>query len=86
MISGLACNINKTNIIPIGSNTNTADTLCPELNMEWTNTFTILGFEVDNKLENLSLNFQKIKDKIKSIISKWKPYHLSLKGRITIAN
>ena len=84
-ISGLACNIDKTNIIPIGSNTNTADTLCPELNMEWTNTFTILGFEVDNKLAHLTLNFQKIKDKIKSIISKWKPYHLSLKGRITIA-
>ena len=82
-ISGLACNIEKTNIIQIGSNTN--DTLCPELNMEWTHSFTILGFEVDNKLANLTTNFLKIQDKIKSIISKWKPYHLSLKGRITIA-
>ena len=53
--------------------------------MEWTHSFTILGFEVDNKLAKLETNFQKIKDKIKAIISKWKPYHLSLKGRITIA-
>ena len=53
--------------------------------MEWTNTFTILGFEIDNKLANLTFNFQKIKDKIKLIISKWKPYHLLLRGLITIA-
>ena len=39
----------------------------------------------DNKLEKLNNNYQKIKDKLKSIITKWRPYHLSLRGRLTIA-
>ena len=39
---------------------------------------TILGFEIDNKLENLDTNFSKVKEKIKALIRKWKPYHLSL--------
>ena len=51
-ISGLACNIDKTNVIPIGKNTNIAYKLCLELNMEWTKTFTILGFEIDSILAN----------------------------------
>ena len=84
-ISGLACNMEKTSVIPIGTNTNITDKLCTDLNMVWEDTFTILGFEMDNKLEKLDKNYQKIKDKLKSIIAKWRPYHLSLRGRITIA-
>ena len=53
--------------------------------MVWDDTFTILGFEIDNKLEKLDTNFTKVKDRIKALIRKWKPYHLSLRGRITIA-
>jgi hypothetical protein len=84
-ISGLSCNLDKTVVIPIGSNTDTTDILCPELGMEWDCTFTILGFTIDSKLKQLSKNFQKVRDKIKGIISVWKPYNLSLRGRITIA-
>ena len=39
----------------------------------------------DSKLEKLDTNFQLVKNKIKNIISTWKPYNLSLRGRITIA-
>ena len=53
--------------------------------MEWTNTFTILGFDIDSKLERLDKNNDRILDKIISIIKKWKPYNLSLRGRLTIA-
>ena len=53
--------------------------------MNGEDTFTILGFEIDNKLEKLDNNFSKVKEKIKALIRKWKPYHLSLRGRITIA-
>ena len=84
-ISGLACNLDKTSVIPIGTNTNINDKLCQELNLVWEENFTILGFEIDNKLSNLEKNYTKIKEKIKSIITKWKPYHLSLRGRLTIA-
>ena len=84
-ISGLACNIDKTSVIPIGRNSNKEDQICKDLNMVWDDTFTILGFEIDNKLEKLETNFTKVKDKIKALIRKWKPYHLSLRGRLTIA-
>ena len=84
-ISGLACNMDKTNVIPVGAKNDIKDILCPDLGMEWTNTFTILGFDIDSKLEKLDGNYDRILDKIKSIIKKWKPYNLSLRGRLTIA-
>ena len=84
-ISGLACNLDKTSVIPIGNNTNKHDQICNDLKMLWDDKFTILGFDIDNKLEKLDSNYAKVKDKIKALIRKWKPYHLSLRGRITIA-
>ena len=84
-LSGLACNIEKTCVIPIGKNSNKNDPICTDLNMVWDDTFTILGFDIDNKLEKLDINFTKVKEKIQALIRKWKPYHLSLRGRLTIA-
>ena len=84
-LSGLACNIDKTCVIPIGENSNKNDPICTDLKMVWDDSFTILGFDIDNKLEKLDLNFTKVKEKIKALIRKWKPYHLSLRGRLTIA-
>jgi hypothetical protein len=77
--------MDKTNVIPIGSNNDITDILCPDLGTEWTNTFTILGFDIDSKLERLDKNNDRILDKIISIIKKWKPYNLSLRGRLTKA-
>ena len=84
-ISGLACNLDKTVVIPIGENSNKHDQICNDLRMVWDDKFTILGFDIDNRLEKLDTNYTKVKDKIKALIRKWKPYHLSLRGRITIA-
>merc|ERR1712240_993639 len=53
--------------------------------MKWSDSFTLVGFYIDSKLRNLDQNFMLIKNKIKNIISTWKPYNLSLRGRITIA-
>ena len=53
--------------------------------MTWNDSFTILGFQIDSKLQNLNINFKLVRDKIKKIISIWKPYNLSLRGRITIS-
>ena len=84
-ISGLACNIDKTHIIPIGEKSNKNEQICKDLKMVWDDTFTILGFEIDNKLKKLDTNYEKVKAKIQALIRKWKPYHLSLRGRLTIA-
>ena len=83
-ISGLACNLDKTVVIPIGQNTNKKDILCPDLGMEWDDTFTVLGFTIDNTLKHLDKNFKKIKVKIQNQIMLWKPYNLFLRGRLTI--
>ena len=83
-ISGLSCNLDKTVVVPIGQNTNKHDILCPDLGMTWDDTFTILGFTIDNTLKHLDSNFTKIKQKIQNLITLWKPYNLSLRGRITI--
>ena len=84
-ISGLACNLDKTSVIPIGQISDKNEQLCKDLKMVWEESFTILGFEIDNKLKKLDTNYDKIKEKITALIRKWKPYHLSLRGRLTIA-
>jgi len=50
-ISGLACNIEKTVVVPIGLITDKTKILCPELGMVWDDNFTILGFKIDSKLK-----------------------------------
>ena len=72
-ISGLACNLDKTHVIPIGRLNDSKDIICPELGMTWSDNFTILGFDIDNKLRNLNSNFTKIQDKIKGIARSWAP-------------
>ena len=84
-ISGLACNFDKTHVIPIGKMDDPEDILCPELGMKWSSTFTILGFEIDSKLKHLGKNYTKVFEKIKGIFKSCTPYKLSLKGRLTIA-
>ena len=84
-ISGLACNIDKTVVIPIGPNNDKLYVICPGLGMKWDDSFTILGFTIDSQLKKLDINFENIKEKIAGQIKTWTPYHLSLRGRITIA-
>jgi hypothetical protein len=61
-ISGLHANLEKTHVIPIGAITSTAleDQLCKDLKLNWTNTFTLLGFEIDSELNHLNENFEKM--------------------------
>ena len=67
----------KKHVIPVGHQDNPQDKLYPELGMEWSSNFTILGFEIDNKLQNLNKNYSRVFDKIKGIIKSWTPtnYH-----------
>ena len=82
-LSGLQCNIEKTKCIPVGGNNNK---ICPDINLEWASSFTLLGLDVDQKLEKLGENFKRIHAKCKTIINSWKGKQLTLQGRITIAN
>ena len=60
-ISGLKCNIGKTKVIPIGNYDMT--NIRPEIRFQWTDSFTLLGFYIDNKLSKLRNNFDKIDEK-----------------------
>ena len=83
-VSGLQCNIDKTVVVPIGANFDTNDILCPDLKLEWDNKFTILGFEIDSKLEKLEDNYNRIHKNVDNLISKWQCYRLTIMGRVTI--
>ena len=69
-ISGLACNLDKTHVIPVGMKTDPKDILWPELGMEWSSSFTILRFNIDNRLKALDKNYTNVFAKIKGIIKK----------------
>ena len=75
----------KTIVIPIGQNTDVNDRICTELNLEWNNKFTLLGFNLDSTLSSLDENFDKCMTRAKRLIVKWRKYHLSIMGRITVA-
>ncbi len=82
-MSGLRCNVEKTNLLPLGENINVDDRI-HELGFNIVNKLTVLGLEVDRNgvTDN---NFSRISDKINSLIANWRPYNLSLPGRINIA-
>jgi hypothetical protein len=82
-ISGLRCNVEKTNLLPLGENIN-FDVRIHELGFNIVDKLTVLGLEIDRNgaTEN---NFSRVAYKIKALIANWKPYNLSLPGRINIA-
>ena len=84
-ISGLAANLDKTNVIPFGKFFNPGNQICHNLKLNWTDNFKLLGLEIDNKLEKLGSNYDKAHVKAQNIISNWKARKLPINGRITIS-
>ena len=85
LISGLHANIDKTHVIPIGLITDPAEILCPDLGLNWTSSFKLLGLEIDSKLEKLQVNMEKKIIKVKSLITLWEKRNLTTTGRVAIA-
>ena len=56
----------KTAVIPIGGY-NINDKLSPELALSWENKFTLLGFQIDCRLEELNDNYEKFYKKVHEI-------------------
>ena len=52
--------------------------------LSWENNFTLLGFQIDNRLKEQNKNYEKSFKKVHEISRRWARYRLSLKGRITI--
>ena len=81
-ISGPQYNLEKSAVIQIGGDYDINDKLCPELALSWENKFTLLGFQIDNRLKDLNDNYEKCFKKVHKI---GRRYRLSQKGHITIA-
>ena len=75
-ISGLKCNISKTKVIHIGL-FDKDNKLCPDIKLNCEDNFTLLGFYIDNKLEELETNIDKIELKVNNLINTWHHYQLS---------
>ncbi len=82
-MSGLICNVEKTMLLPIGAVVPPGDRIL-ELGFVVVDEVTILGLKID-KGGSKSENFNIIAGKISKQISIWRPFNLSLPGRINIA-
>ena len=58
--------------------------MCDDLGLTWADHFTILGIDIDNKLQRLDDNFNRINKKVRGIISRWTGNNLSFHGKITV--
>ena len=85
MISGLAANLDKTNVITYGNFFDPGCKICPYLDVNWVDNFKLLGIKIDNKLEKLNINFEKALAKAQNIITNWKARKLPINGRIIIS-
>jgi hypothetical protein len=84
-ISGLNINMDKTQIIWIGSNKNSKHKLCSDLNLCWDNTFTLLGIKFStNLIDIVELNYKEKILQIKNMLQTWSKRILTPLGKITV--
>ena len=84
-LSGLHANLDKTHVMPIGPNSDKDDILCPDLGLNWTNSFKLLGLDISSDLSLLNINIEKKMLRVESLIISWEKRHLSTTGRVAIA-
>ena len=53
--------------------------------MNWDTEFRILGFDFDNKLMKLRVNYLTINKIVESLINRWRLYNRGVHGRVIIA-
>ena len=76
--------MSKTKVIWFGQGCNSQLKLCPNLNLDWTTSFKLLGVEFTNNLQGMDCNFDsKIQD-IKNLFDNWLNRKLSIYGKITV--
>ena len=77
-LSGLNAILDKTKVIPFGNNCNIKDKIGNHLPLEWEKEFTLLGLEIDNRLEQLDCNFDRVHRKTLSLINDWRARKLPI--------
>ena len=74
-------------VVPLGGNfrTDKGARICENLDLVWTDTFTLLGVTFDSRMEKMSSNYDERYNKVEDLIEKWKKRMLTLSGRLMIA-
>ena len=83
-ISGLRISVSKTKAIWFGSGYDNTHQLCPDLCLDWTTKFTLLGINFSNDLSDMDSNFETKVEEIKKVFNCWVNRILSIYGKIVI--
>jgi Reverse transcriptase (RNA-dependent DNA polymerase) len=85
ILTGLKCNVSKTNLMHIGPVSADIVDKTGDLNVIWTNEIKMLGFYMTNDWTGtVNKNLAELAKKIVKIVNYWKRYGLSLIERITV--
>jgi exonuclease III len=84
MISGLACNVDKTTLMQFGSNEPVPAEI-REIGFDLKTELTLLGLKIQSNCSRYSASKDLIEEKIRNQINFWMRFELSLPGRISIA-
>ena len=84
--SGLKLNVEKTQIAWLGERRGSPDQLCPEIELNWTTSFTLLGIKFNTLDVNatLELNLENKITDISKLLGLYKPRNLSIIGKVTV--
>ena len=83
-LSGLKISLSKTKAIWFGQGFDPSKKLCEDLNLDWATSFTVLGIDFDNKLENMHINFEKKIEVIRKVLNCWINRTLTIYGKLTV--
>ena len=81
-LSGLKISVSKTKACWMGNKWNSDEKLCPDLNLKWVKSFTLLGINFNNNLENMQSNFTDQIEKVEKMLSNWSYRYLTPFGKL----
>ena len=85
LCSGLKLNYDKTVAVWLGEAMNSNKTLCPEIKLNWSDNFTLLGIKFSTDLmQMISENYASKVQSIKNIVDNYKKRKLSILGKVTV--
>ncbi len=84
ILSGLACNVEKTTLMQFGVNDPIPDEI-ENLGFDIKNEVKLLGLKIKNDCNSYILSKSELEERIRSQIRFWTRFDLSLPGRVTMA-
>ena len=83
-LSGLKISVSKTKAVWFGAAHGSNQKLCPDLDLKWVKSFTLLGIKFDNALSNMTANFDEKIQVVKKMLSNWSYRYLTPFGKVTV--